>query len=285
MGLSRSSSGLLLYDDFSTDTEADYTPYDSTHDDWAVSGGDMVCSKLNGTYPALYRTGITTCKCVTGRFTESTISSYCGVGIINGVTGNGGYPKGAVGVTTDEGAPNGWWITAVDVSASAQTTGDCPNYVGTGTNFITRVFIDSGSTKAYCGFATLDESGLATAAAATLASAAPAILNYGVTGHCQWLEGRTSHLITCTGMTNGHYLRVSDGTTTAEAAASGGSASVDASAVIFPLTSVQVRTASGGGGTLVAQITSATLTDMGGGDAFTYTSSNHGLMMMKCGKG
>ena len=45
---------------------------------------------------------------------------------------------------------------------------------------------------------------------------------------------RTSHLITCSGMTEGHYLRVSDGTTAAEAQESSGTATADAGAVLFP---------------------------------------------------
>ena len=51
-----------------------------------------------------------------------------------------------------------------------------------------------------------------------------------------------------------------------------GLATVDAGLVLFPLSSVQIRTAAAGGGDLVAEITSGTLADMGGGDAFAYSA-------------
>ena len=87
-----------------------------------------------------------------------------------------------------------------------------------------------------------------------------------------WIDIRTAHTITCTGMTDGHYLRVTDGVTAAEAAASSGTATVDAGAVLFPLTSVAIYTEAAGAGTKVAEILAAALADMGGGDAFAYAA-------------
>jgi len=60
---------------------------------------------------------------------------------------------------------------------------------------------------------------------------------------------------------------VSDGTTTAKATASVGTAVVDAGAVLFPLASVSVLDGSNN----VVETYSA-LTDMGGGDTFAYSS-------------
>jgi len=83
----------------------------------------------------------------------------------------------------------------------------------------------------------------------------------------------SSHLITCSGMTENHYLYCTDGTTAAEAQADGdGDASVNAAAVLFPFTSVAIYTGSGATGDKIAELTTGDHADMGGGDVFAYSA-------------
>jgi len=143
-----------------------------------------------------------------------------------------------------------------------------------GTEYLWRLFIDSGTIRLHHGATTL---------AAFLSGTDNAFTQgqFSIWGHYyggaswNWVDVRTSHEITCTGMSTGHYLRVSDGTTAAEAQESSGTATVDAGLVLFPLSSVQIRTASGGGGSLVAELGTGDYADMGGGDVYAAGGIPH----------
>jgi len=102
-----------------------------------------------------------------------------------------------------------------------------------------------------------------------------AFLRYSVTNNenIDWLDARTSHQITVSSLPDGSSVVVSDGTTTASADTAAGTATVDAGAVLFPLASVSVYSGAGGGGDLLATLTTGDYADMGGGDVFTYSAA------------
>ena len=83
-----------------------------------------------------------------------------------------------------------------------------------------------------------------------------------------YFETRTSHIVTCTNLPAGWKFKISDGTTTAQATESGGTATVDAGAILFPLANVQVLNDSD---EVIETYTS--LSDMGGGDTFQYAQT------------
>ena len=95
------------------------------------------------------------------------------------------------------------------------------------------------------------------------------------------LDIRTGVTVTCTGLPTGYYLKVSDGVTTAKAAESSGTATVDASAVLFPLALVTVYSGDpDAGGVLVTELDTGDYADMGGGDVFEYSSDG---LITTCG--
>jgi len=267
VALRRVTKGLLLYDDFSTDTEANY---EGNHAYFAVSGGAMVSSGVPGDV-YLCRADIFAAKVMTCRAKSSSwTANYQTPCVVGGSDVYGTFMPSGYIVQLESTAdqcyiscyPNGGsGAYTIQSAVSVDLTDD--------TYCLWRLYIHGGRVYLKQGATALvsrhDE------ADATHTAGHIGINAYAGTCSWDWVEARTSQLISCTSMPPGAYLRVSDGTTTAEAQAVGGTATVDAGLVLFPLTSVQVRTASGGGGSLIAEITSATLTDMGGGDVFAIT--------------
>ena len=267
MGLTRSSSGLLVFDAFGSDTEGDYTREGYG---FSIGSGKLTFSSSNSA--SLRRTDISTAKCVTARAQDDADGSFTGyVGVGGSGIGTGTAPNG-YRLFTNNGVANGLCFTK-QVGGTATTLATNLTRRSIDTWYHYRLYIASGVVYARFGTTGL---GTAVGNASDDAYTEGHIFLRGFNGTIDWdwFEGRTSHLITCTGMTEGHYLRVSDGTTAAEAAASGaGTASVDASAVLFPLASVQIRTASGGGGDLIAELDTGDHADMGGGDVFEYSGA------------
>jgi hypothetical protein len=270
MGLTRTSSGLLWFDDFSSDTSAQYSILN-----WSPSFADGRIHKTTSNAGSMVKTGITTAKCVTTRLKFSDLSA-CGAGVLlsDGVytTFHRGYDCFA--------QPNAsrWYLYYWNQSGSYSNKGGVgyPFTFEAETNYLCRIYalpdhyfrIRAGATDLSVGTAQYQD-------AITLGSE----LTGGMSGYStkndhDWLDIRTSHTITCTGMTTGHYLRVSDGTTAAEAQESSGTATVDAGAVLFPLATVQIRTAAAGGGDLIAELDTGDYADMGGGDAFAYSGAS-----------
>jgi hypothetical protein len=260
MGLTRASSGLLLRDEFSSDTEADYTR--DGNDVWSVSGGYMTSSGGNVS-SVLRRADISTAKCVTARVLElATTDNYVGtVAIFGATSGDAGYSLLPMAHLAN-GYANIYEDNVTSLASGLGVTRANPYH------YFWRLYISAGVVYAKNGYTALDVLALSVNDP-TYTQGYPGMRNYGAASW-DWLEARTSVLITCTGMTDGHYLRVTDGTTAAEAVASGGTASVDAGAVLFPLTSVAIYTEAAGAGTKIAEILAAALADMGGGDAFAY---------------
>lgn len=270
MGLTRSSSGLLVYDAFGSDTLANYT-FTATAGEptWEVSSGVLSQTTASPNSGGMGgRTGQSTVKCVTGRYRRVGSGSYSALAIVGNFTpdASGYFPSYMAKIGAGDFA---LWKRASNGTSSLATA----SYTNTASSYYqSRIYINDGTVYGLHG--TTDFSGASLNASDAAYSAGAAGFLVYKTGGVDWFEARTAHTITCTGMTEGHYLRVSDGTTAAEAAASGaGLASVDAGAVLFPLASVQIRTAAAGGGDLIAELDTGDYADMGGGDAFKYSAS------------
>lgn len=268
MGLTRSTSGLAVRDDFSSDTTADYTGYRVTSA--SIAGGVLTLDAQN---VAAYVHETVVGRCVTTKskrtaFDSRRLGPILAPGLVSSAATQDYYrlldnSAGFVAqldrlidqglttlLTTTDGYPGGadWWLARLYVTAS---------------NVVARFGIGTLAYSLTPDPADTTYSGDLYGGLGTLST----FTDYEV----DYFDLRTAHTITCTGMTTGHYLRVSDGTTAAEAQESAGTATVDAGAVLFPLSSVQIRTAAAGGGTLVAELTATDYTDMGGGDAFAYS--------------
>lgn len=263
MGLTRTSSGLLVHDAFGSDTSANYDTYLDT---LSVSGGVGAMATAND---KAVHTSSSGAKCISIRARRSG-TRWGGAGY---------FANGSLAAAADL---NGYYIygfvtryylqraTNASNTELASSSSDLPS---DGAWCHLRVYIHASGITGRFGTAGLGGSLTSTDTTYTAAAYGGPIVGNQTDLTFDDLDIRTAHTITCTGMTTGHYLRVSDGTTAAEAQESSGTATVDAGAVLFPLSSVQIRTASGGGGDLIAEITSATLTDMGGGDAFAYSGA------------
>lgn len=263
MGLTRSSSGLLVRDEFSSDTSGNYThTNEAGSTDGSITGGYMV-SPGDSTGSNRFRW-----------VHNSSGGSKCATVLVDNAT-----------IAT---------LGAVVLCQNADDVRDYYGYLNYGNKYVYRVADDSGT---YLGAGGNTDTKPAyirmykTAAALVIKYGGSALADYfsvndttyasGLAGFksvayakYSMFEARTAHTITCTGMATGHYLRVSDGTTAAEAQESSGTATVDAGAVLFPLATVQIRTASGGGGDLIAELDTGDYADMGGGDAFAYSADS-----------
>ena len=81
-------------------------------------------------------------------------------------------------------------------------------------------------------------------------------------------------IITVTGLPAGSSVVASDGTNTAAANTSGGTASPVVKMLGYPLTNISTYRGINGTGALIGQITSSIYSDMGGGDSYQYTGGN-----------
>jgi len=142
--------------------------------------------------------------------------------------------------------------------------------------YYTRIYI-SGGTR-YIRWGTTDLSNSDSASDSTYSAGQVGFKGYSNTTEFDFLEARTSHIITCSGMTENHYLYATDGTTEAESQADGGGdASTDCGALLFPLTEVGIYTGSGATGDQIATLGTGDYADMGGGDVFAYEGEGGGL--------
>lgn len=275
--LTRQSSGLLLRDDFSTDTSADYDAYGIT---FAVEDGKLSMD-ISASGP-IVRKAINGALCVTTRVAPNNDSNYCG-------------------------GPALWQHSPIDAAADVDGYTGCK--YGT-TNAYSLPFTDNvlaslgyqaveGWTKGVYWQQRLYRDGPALhyrfgpSGLVSVISGDDATYTSGLYPgvYCRYqtlfdyLDARTSHLITCTGLPTGYWFKVADAVldtgTEAKAQESGGTATVDAGAVLFPLYWVGVFDGDpDDGGNLVTTITNLTLSDMGGGDVFAYSGSTKPPMGM-----
>lgn len=259
MGLSRTTKGLKVYDGFGSDTSANYDTLVGT---FTMSGG--LATVGTGNDLVVHKTA-SDVKCITIRALVVSNSALGAMYIVNSSLSSSydrdcyechGY-SGTIYLQK--------WVDNVSTSLGTAT-------FTLGSAIITRVYLAATGVNARYGTSALSNGLSSNDTTYTSGSYGGLFARNQANMQADWLDLRTSHIITCTGMTTGHYLRVSDGTTTAEAQESSGTATVDAGAVLFPLSSVQIRTASGGGGTLIAELDTDDYADMGGGDEFAYSS-------------
>jgi hypothetical protein len=263
----RSAPGLLEpRDEFTSNTSARYA---GTDGNTLTIGSGVATGTLNSFW---VRTAFNNVKCVTARVKRLTNRAS---GVILTTSNTIGTPPNWDGYRFSISSTPAWiiyefddgTISATDYSSIASNLPSADSY---GLIRIINDTSDSGNIFGTCGPTTF----------INMLDGVEATYNatYGgiyfnateTTPEIDWVEYRTSHEITCTGMPSGSYLRASDGTEIDEAQESGGTATISPSNQVWPLTSVQIRTASGGGGTLVAELTNTNYDDMGGGDALAY---------------
>jgi lysophospholipase L1-like esterase len=279
--LARTASGLLAYDDFSTDTIANYTSYTragKTAPTWAISGGYLSETTDNGG-GWLLRNGITTAKCVTTRMKlpvygngPQICAAAKGVSYCPGYSFDARAGGGSQGITR-------WDSNAATGLVAAN------GYVSVGPYAVVRIYHDGTSIWAKGGLTTLGTISRTASDATYTSGTAGFHHNYiepATADAYDWVDIRTSHLVICSGLPANYQIWVDDGTTEAKATAAAGTATVDTGQVLFPLAKIRIADANDA---VATTITSATLTDMGGGDEFVFSNaSNHGLSMMKCGQ-
>jgi len=279
MGLARIGSGLRLHDLFSADSGAEY---DCLKGSLTVSGGSGFMATSDDFAVHNEASGI---KCVTVR------SKYVSDGSRSSSMWPAYWANGALAASADVdgymiGVWNGGWELYRLSNGSYSSKGSSYSNVPSANDWcIGRVFVKSGGFGACCGTTTLANSLSSTDTTWTAfghAGMGNATLNAGYSREADWIHACKSHLVTCAGLPIGYYFKVSDGTTTAKAQESSGTATVDAKQVLFPLASVAVYDGDpDSGGNLVEQLDTGTHADMCGGDEYVLTASN--LMLMGVG--
>ena len=262
MGLTRTSSGLLVHDDFGTDTSADYDA-DST---FVINSGYF--RHVSAYYAVHQGTSSARCISATGYTDVATYGCYLMLTPSASWDAAGGRDGYGAFIT------NGTSILRKLVDDGRTTIASAATTVAASTWYQARLYITGGAVYAKVGASALGDLFDVSASDSTYTSGMYGAIARPNSNTCRYddLDLRTAHTITCFGMSTGHYLRVSDGTTAAEAQESSGTATVDAGAVLFPLASVQIRTAAAGGGDLIAELDTGDYADMGGGDAFVYSA-------------
>lgn len=262
MALTRTSSGLLERDEFSSDTSGNYNKESGAS--MTVSGG-----KATGTNnkPQTRKTLMPVV--VTVKSERRTGSRAAGAWISPGSALD--PIANADGYSCQLSSTPAWqvikWTDGNDAVINPTSTTDMP--ASTGNPCYIRLWRDATNVYGRVGTATLGN--LMTRADTTFAGGYGGITFANETSYIDWVEYRTSVNITCSGIPAGGYFKVTDGTTTAKASASAGTATVNAQALLFPLTYVYVYDGDpDAGGNLLATVAAATYADMGGGDVFAY---------------
>lgn len=259
MAIVRTSSGLLLRDDFGSDTLGSYTISDNAGD-WSITGGELVYVG-SSEWSMVSRPAIDTAKVFTCKVKlTSDVTDYYDYGLY-----------GAYFIETS--GSNASKYSVYDALASELAT------IETATRTINvyhiyRLYILGG--HVYTSYGATELAAKSDTTNGSYTAGYPAF-GGNKAQKFDWVDARSAITIICTGMSSGHYLRVSDGTTAAEAQESGGTATVNAGLVLFPLATVQIRSASGGGGDLIEELGTGDYADMGGGDVFEYSAGAAGI--------
>jgi hypothetical protein len=271
MGLTRSSSGLLVRDEFGSDSSANYNVYSTNT--LAVSGG---VAAITAQGPAL-NTTVGGAKCVTAKGKRSASGTRINGPLLNmnnTVETSNDVDGYGVGNSTN------WSLNRYDNGAGTRLGTSSSGVPSAGNWAVARVYLTATGVVGRFGTTALSYSISASDTAHT-GTGYGGFTGYGESGlQSDDLDVRTSHLIICSGLPTGYYLKVSDGTTTAKAVESSGTATVDAGAVLFPLATVGVYDGDpDSGGTLVVELDTGDYADMGGGDAFVYAAAGPVTML------
>jgi len=266
MTLLRLVSGLKLRDDFTSDTEANYTR--SGNDNWSVSGGLLNYSTAS--YNSGLRREYTDVKCATVRAKSQTKFGWTSHVMVGGL-----------GENHVNDLPDGYSLQSIDSDdmriiktvngADAYVASDTPCTRSLGTYYYYRIYIYNGVVYGKWGATGL--SNALSGASTTFTQGQIGIwCNADKGAAWDFIEARTSQLVTVTELPTGYWVVISDGTTTAKAQESSGTAIVNGGAVLFPLASISIYNGDpDAGGNLVVELTSSQIADMGGGDWFEYS--------------
>ena len=251
--LSRPIEGLLVKDDYSTDTRANYDIYPGT---LSITGGKLKADQ----YSHVLHTAAYPAQCVTVLFDSHGYTGRGGASLmaypqIDSNSDVDSYCLREVDATT---APN--LYRAIDNGHTAITA--VGSSTGTGGPVIIRIYRDGNNVVGYfngdiASVSNTDYMGPFYAGMTFIDSGA---------GEVDWFEARTGHKLIAYGLISGQQLQVNSNSSY-KATESGGTATLDIGELEWPLTSVEILNASN---QVVVQITNATLTDMGGGDVFIF---------------
>lgn len=265
MGLTRSSSGLLVRDDFGSDTSGNYYASDSKTLQ-VTSGylnitvaGDCIVVDQDKTGVVITTKGYRTTGAADGcMFVDSTTPA------VASANGYRFYYRAST---------NLWTLSKYASGSQSVLATDNDDMPGTNSYSYARCYHAAGSQLAWGGSSWPLQAALSatdtTYDATTLYDAVWLAGN-----RVDYLEWRSGYTITCTGLGSGSgYQLQANGSATYKATESSGTATLSVAVLEWPLTSVEVLDASNN---QVAQITSGTLADMGGGDAFAYAAAATG---------
>ena len=267
--LRRTVRGLLGRDDFGADTKADYYAAFGATTNWSVSGGAFAYAAAPDAESAVHRIAPHGSKCVTVKTHLTAFATlYAPIIIVNDYV--------------SDNYSAGYWIRQYATTAKLSkrpvigSFSDLDSWafsVSNGNNYVHRLYIASGTLYGLAGTTALSAG--ADVADATFTEGWPGFYGYG-DSEWDYVESRSSHLITCSGLPASSSVVASDGTTTATANTADGAVSIDAGAVLFPLASLTVYSQADGAGDVLASLDTGDLDDMGGGDAFEYSGAAAG---------
>lgn len=264
MTLTRTTAGLLVFDHFTSDPTDNYTKYEVLPTTaWSQEGS--LWSQTSVNVDAIQRrNSLTTAACVTFRTRLNSDNAFPICMCFTGDTTDGDNQLpcyrlfSSVGSTTlTLGKRYGGASVSIDTETITALAKD--------TYYLFRVYVASGVVYSKFGISALTVALSGNDSDITSGSGA---LRAGHQVSFDWHDIRTSHIVTCTNLPAGWKFKISDGTTTAQATESGGTATVDAGAILFPLANVQVLNDSD---EVIETYTS--LSDMGGGDTFQYAQT------------
>ena len=261
--LTRTQTGLLLSDDFTSDSLSNYTTAnESGTATWSIVSG-VLSQTTRLTTGSLTRDGISQAACATASISRSYGSeAVADLLVATGAPQGGAFPGYSASISTDTASiqkrAGGTWT---QLASTAYAT-------SRGTFRQVRLYAKNGTVYLKAGATDLSEIDLS-ASDSTYAAGSGGFRSYSECDY-DYLELRRSADVTVTGLPTGYLVRVTQGSQTADATASSGTAVVDAGPLMFPLDRIEIFDASA---MKVAELSSADLADMGGGDTFAYDGS------------
>jgi RHS repeat-associated protein len=263
--LSRTTSGLLLRDDFASDTLSSYTTAtQSGTPSWSINSG-VLSQTTASAVGSLTRNEITTAKCATALVALKASSPSASLLVGTGQReGSGlGFPGYQAQLST-----SGTQYLKKRVSGTETSLANVSRTLAVGQPSFVRLYIDGGTVYMKAGTSDLSRLAISKVDSAFTAGSggfkATSVCDFG------YLEVRTSQKVTVTGLPSGYKARAISGAQNALATASSGTAVIDCGALLFPLDKVEVLDTSNNP---VAELTAADLADIGGGDVFAYDDS------------
>lgn len=262
--LTRLTSGLVLRDDFGSDTSANYY----------IESGDT----LGVTSGYLYAVTNTADKAVTDQDKTARVVTVRGWRNGTGKAGsyaclfNASSPTWATRsgyMVSLAGAATKYSLERMDNGADTELAAGTNDLPATGDvlYYYSRIWHENSDIRAWAG-RTFPLQNSFTSTDATYNNTT--LYNGGRmqagTGRFEYFECRTDYRITCIGLPAGYKLQA-NGSASYRATEVRGKASLDVAVLDWPLTSVEVLDPSN---TQIVQLTTSTYTDMGGGDIFSY---------------